>query len=213
MRFIKKKNMIEGEELLYTPFLHWMYIVKQTVLFLLLIPVLLIIREFLLSFIPMDLVYLRLLLNENIIHLILGVILVAAIILAWRIFLYLSIEYGVTNKRLLMKKGIFRVLTTEISMDRIESIYCVQGILGKIFKYGTVCISGIGGRMPVFFMVGKPYALRRKIVEIIEKNKAITVIHGELPKPKPVVKPEPVVEEEPIYRYGTFVRILSNGEK
>jgi len=176
MTFIKGKNLIEGEELLYTPYLHWMFIVKHTVLFLLLIPVLLIVRAFLLSFIPVDLVYLRLMLDENIIYLILGVVIIASLILVWRIFLYMSVEYGVTNKRLMMKKGIFRIFTSEITMDRIESIYCVQGLLGMIFNYGTIRISGIGGRMPAFFMVMKPYALRRKIVEYIEKNKSTTVV-------------------------------------
>jgi uncharacterized membrane protein YdbT with pleckstrin-like domain len=172
MTFIKAKNLIEGEELLYTPVLHWMFIVKPTVLFLLLIPVLLVIRAFLLSFIPIDLVYLRLILDENILYLILGVVIIASIILVWRILLCMSVEYGVTNKRLLMKRGILRIFTSEITMDRIESIYCIQGLLGMIFNYGTIRISGIGGRMPVFFMVMKPYALRRKIVEHIEKNKS-----------------------------------------
>ena len=219
MRFIKKKNFVEGEELLYMPVLHWMYTVKHTVLFLLLIPVFLILRATLLSFIPEDLFYLRFILNENIVYLILGVVLIAFLILVWRIFLYLSVEYGVTNKRLIMKKGIFRVITAEITTDRIESIYCTQGLLGMIFNYGTIRISGIGGRMPVFLMVMKPYIFRHKIVEIIEKNKTITVIHGDLPRsrpaarPKPVVEEEPVTAEEPVYRYGTFVRVLSNDEK
>ena len=212
MTFIKSKNLIEGEELLYVPILHWMYTVKHTVLFLLLIPILLIVRAFILSLIPTDLVYLTLFFNENFKYLILGVILIAFLILACRIFLYLSFEYGVTNKRLLMKKGIFRIFTSEITIDRIESIYCIQGLLGMIFNYGTIRISGIGGRAPVFFMVTKPYALRRKIVEIIEKNKTITVIHGDLPEPKPVARQKEAEEEEPVYRYGTFVRILSKGE-
>jgi uncharacterized membrane protein YdbT with pleckstrin-like domain len=114
-----------------------------------------------------------------------------------------------------MKKGIIWVKSTEIPTDRIESIYCVQGILGRLFNYGTICISGIGGTKPVFHMVSKPYGLRRRIVEIIEKNKAITVVHGDLPvEEKPVeAKPKQEVEKEPLYRYGTFVRVLSNNQK
>jgi len=124
-------------------------------------------------------------------------------------FQYLSIEYGVTNKRLIMKKGVIRLFVAEIPTDRIESIYCYQGLLGRIFRYGTLSISGIGGTLPVFKMVHRPYALRRKIVDIIEKNKTITVVHGALPKAAPPIpKPEPVAQEEPIYRYGTFVRVL-----
>jgi uncharacterized membrane protein YdbT with pleckstrin-like domain len=179
-----------------------MYIIKKPVVILLVIPVLLIIRNPILYFFPSDL---ALFLNFYYLQLNLVIAAIAFTVLVCRVFLYLFVEYGVTNKRLLMKRGIFRVVTAEIPVDRIESIYCIQGLLGKIFNYGTICISGIGGRMPVFYMVIKPYALRRKIVAIIEKNKAITVTHDDPPKP-PDVKP-PVVEE-PI-EYGTYVRISS----
>ena len=207
MKFIKKKNLLDGEELLYTPNLHWMYIIKQVAQFLLLIPVLLIIWAVILSIGLMDLMQFF---GVNIGYMILTIAIIACLILIWRIFLYLSTEYGVTNKRLIMKRGIIRVVVAEIPTDRIESIYCLQGILGRIFNYGTICISGIGGMMPVFYMVCKPYSLRRKIVRIIEKNKTITVIHGDLPKIEPIVKPAPVVEEEPLHRYGTFVRVLTD---
>ena len=202
MKFIKKKNFISGEVPLYVPNLHWMYIIKKPIAILLVIPVLLILRDPILYLFPRDI---ALLINIYYLQLNLVIAAIAFTILVCRVFLYLFVEYGVTNKRLLMKRGIFRVVTAEIPMDRIESIYCIQGLLGKIFNYGTICISGIGGRMPVFYMVIKPYALRRKIVAIIEKNKAITVTHDDPPKP-PDVKP-PVVEE-PI-EYGTYVRISS----
>ena len=112
----------------------------------------------------------------------------------------------------MVKNGVICLFTAEIPTDRIESIYCTQGLLGRIFRYGTIIISGIGGMKTVFYMVCRPYAVRRKIVEIIEKNKTVTVVHGDLPKAQPVVKPEPVAEEEPMYRYGTFVRVIpANG--
>jgi uncharacterized membrane protein YdbT with pleckstrin-like domain len=143
----------------------------------------------------------------------LAALIVILLIFVWRIFQYLCTEYGVTNKRLMIKKGVICLSTSEIPTDRIESIYCTQGLLGRIFRYGTVYIGGVGGRLPVFYMVNRPYALRRKIVEIIEKNKTITVVHGELPKPPPVEIPEPIVEEEPIYRYGTFVKVIPGNGK
>ena len=31
MRFIRKKNLGEGEEILYTPRLHWFYVVKYMI--------------------------------------------------------------------------------------------------------------------------------------------------------------------------------------
>ena len=200
--------MLEGEDLLFVPDLHWMYVIKPAVLFLLLISVLLIVwwvvtpsyafnanTPFIGSYVGIFSGYMFWI-----------IAVITAIILVCRILLYIGIEYGITNKRLLMKRGSIRIRTAEIPMDKIKSVYCQQGLLGRIFNYGTICIAGTGDKMLVLFMICKPYAIRRKIVSIIEKNKAITVVHGELPKP--VVIPEPVVEEEPPYRYGTFVRIV-----
>jgi len=143
-------------------------------------------------------------------NVLLSVVVLVLAIFVFRIVAYLNTEYGVTNKRLIMKKeAAFRLTVAEIPTDRIESIYCYQGLFGHIFRYGTIGISGVGGSMmPVFEMVRRPYALRRKIVDIIEKNKTITVVHGDLPRPHPQPVVEPQREEEPIYRYGTFVRVL-----
>jgi len=212
MKFIKKKNMQELEELLFAPQLHWMYIIKHMVRSL----------PFFITLLIIWAVFKRhggffcqpegfgsfLFLNSVFKHIFLAAVIVVLVVFVCRIFLYLSTEYGVTNKRLILKKGVIRLVITEIPFDRIESISCVQGLLGRIFKYGTVYISGVGGTIPVFYMVHRPFTLRRKIAEIIEKNKAITVMHGGMPKTKPP-KPEPqVVEEEPVFRYGTFVRVL-----
>lgn len=207
MTFIRKKNFQEGEELLYTPNLHWMFTVRHMVLSLLFFVVLLIL--WLVAGAAGGLWGIESALVKIIIrNVFLATTVVVLLVFAWRIFQFLCIEYGVTNKRLIIKKGILRVVVAEIMTDRIESIYCVQGLLGRMFRYGTICVSGVGGMMPMFYMVSRPYALRRKIVDVIEKNKAITVVHGDLPRAKPIVKPKPPVKEEPIYRYGTFVRVL-----
>ncbi|MDR1836780.1 MAG: PH domain-containing protein [Treponema sp.] len=209
MKFIRRKNMLEGEELLYAPQVHWLYTIKQVVWSLPFFVVLFFLLRISISrnlFIDVvSLVLITILAN---------ILLIASLfillVFLWRIFLYLSIEYGVTNKRLIMKKGLINLSVAEIPIDRIESIYCFQGLIGRLFRYGTVYISGVGGRLPVFNMVYKPYALRRKIVEIIEKNKIINVIHGDLPKP--VVKP-PEPEYDPIYLFGTFVRVLPKNQE
>ena len=62
-------------------------------------------------------------------------------------------------------------------------------------------------------LVCRPYAVRRKIVGIVEKNKTITVVHGDLPRVQPVIRQEPIAEEEPMYRYGTFVRVIPASSK
>jgi uncharacterized membrane protein YdbT with pleckstrin-like domain len=201
---------MEGEEILYTPLLHWVYTVKPLILSL---PFFLIL--FIWWFTSEPVVYASTLVESEIAqdvlirYIFIAGLLFFLMIFVCRIFQYLCTEYGVTNKRLILKKGVFRITVAEIPTDRIESIYCIQGLMGRMFRYGTVFISGVGGRMPTFFMAARPYALRRKIVDIIEKNKTITVVHGDMSRVKPPVKP--VVEQEPIYRYGTFVRVLPGG--
>ena len=206
MKFIKKKNMQQNEELLYTPKLHWMFTVRHLFWVLPLIIALVILKCIFSSeawqgaFCIISSCLIPWVLSK---HVILAIIILSLLDFIFRVIYFLNVEYGVTNKRLIIKKGICCLKISEIPVDRIESISCVQGLLGRIFRYGTIYISGIGGNVQKFLMIYRPYVFRRKITDIIEKNKAITVIHGE----KPVEK-APVVEEEPIYRYGTFVRVL-----
>jgi uncharacterized membrane protein YdbT with pleckstrin-like domain len=209
MKFIRKKNLQENEEILHLPGLHWFYTVKYMVLSLPIFVVLLVVWALAEDYAEAgwfpgistgdDLRYI-------ISYAFLAAVVAVLVIFICRIIQYLCVQYGVTNKRLIIKRGVLRVFTTEIPVDRIESVYCIQGLFGMMFNYGTIRVSGIGGSMTAFHMVCRPYALRRKIVSIIEKNKAITVVHGELPRIKP---PEPVAEE-PLYRYGTFVRVLKS---
>jgi membrane protein YdbS with pleckstrin-like domain len=209
MKFIRKKNLQENEELLYVPRLHWFFSVKHMVLFVPVFIILLVMWRYAdttydnlewlsgLSDIQDVKYYIR--------NVFLALLILAMLVFVWRVFQYICSEYGVTNKRVILKQGVLRTVMVEIPIDRIESIRCTKNLLGMFFNYGTLCISGIGGTTQVFRMISRPYALRRRIVRIIEKNKAITVVHGEFPRLKPV---EVKIEEEPIHRYGTFVRVL-----
>jgi uncharacterized membrane protein YdbT with pleckstrin-like domain len=214
MKFIRKKNLMEGEEILYTPLLHWAYTVKPLIFslpFFLVLFILWVTADPVTYSSTLTDIQIALTFQDFIRYLFIVGILVVVVIFVCRIFRYLCTEYGVTNKRLILKKGVFRITVAEISTDRIESIYCIQGIMGRVFRYGTVFISGVGGKTPAFFMVARPYAFRRKIVDIIEKNKTITVVHGDMSRIKPPIKP--AVKEEPIYRYGTFVKVLPHSGK
>jgi len=210
MRFIRKRNLMEGEEILYTPLLHWVYTIKPLLLslpFFLILFIWWLVSEpavFALSFTEAEIAQ-----DILIRYIFIAGLLFFLLVFLCRICQYLCTEYGVTNKRIILKKGVFRITVAEIPTDRIESIFCIQGIMGRMFRYGTVFVSGVGGKTLSFFMAARPYALRRKIVDIIEKNKTITVVHGDMSRVKPPVKPV----EEPIYRYGTFVRVLPNGGK
>ena len=57
---------------------------------------------------------------------------------------YLTTELAITNKRVIAKFGLISRSTIEINLQRIESIQVNQGILGRIFNFGSIIVSGAG---------------------------------------------------------------------
>lgn len=50
------------------------------------------------------------------------------------------IELGITNKRIIVKSGLFSSNTTEATLDKVQNVNFRQSLLGKLFNYGTVVI-------------------------------------------------------------------------
>lgn len=92
------------------------------------------------------------------------------IALIWALFALASSktsEFVVTNKRVLMKVGIIQRQSLEILLKQVESIAVHQGILGRIFGYGSITIVGTGGTKETFHRIEAPLLFRRKIQEQI----------------------------------------------
>ena len=79
-----------------------------------------------------------------------------------------SAEYGITDKRILLKKGFIQRDTVELFLDKIEAINIDQTILGRILDYGTVVIVGTGGSRDPFGYVPNPLLFRKKIQQQID---------------------------------------------
>jgi uncharacterized membrane protein YdbT with pleckstrin-like domain len=97
-------------------------------------------------------------------------VLLAALFSALSAFItYQTSEYGITNRRILMKVGFIRRLSLEILLARIESIQVYQGIFGRIFNYGTIMVSGTGGSRDPFPNIPDPLSFRRYAQQELEK--------------------------------------------
>lgn len=94
----------------------------------------------------------------------LGILLL--IISALRIW---STELAVTNKRVIAKFGLIRRNTVELRLDRIEGLRVNQGILGRIFNYGSVVVSGTGGTQEPIPAISRPLDFRRLCLEASEE--------------------------------------------
>jgi uncharacterized membrane protein YdbT with pleckstrin-like domain len=97
--------------------------------------------------------------------------LLLAIILAIPEFItYVTSEYGVTNRRVLMKTGFFRRISLDIRLSRVESIAVQQTLLGHLLNYGSILISGVGGSKDPFPTIASPLLFRQKIQEQLENG-------------------------------------------
>lgn len=74
---------------------------------------------------------------------------------------YLTSEYGITNKRVLIKTGWIRRSSLELFIDKVEAIYVDQSIMGRILNYGTLRIVGTGGTQDPFFYIPDPLMFRK----------------------------------------------------
>ena len=72
-------------------------------------------------------------------------------------------EIVVTDKRVLLKTGLFSRKTVEMNMNRIESVDVTQSILGRIFDFGTVLVRGTGAGAEPFKKIASPIDLRNSI--------------------------------------------------
>jgi uncharacterized membrane protein YdbT with pleckstrin-like domain len=58
-------------------------------------------------------------------------------------------EFGVTNKRAVFKHGFISRRATDLRLEAIETVGVSNGIIGRIFGYGNLTITGRGSTPPI----------------------------------------------------------------
>jgi uncharacterized membrane protein YdbT with pleckstrin-like domain len=79
-------------------------------------------------------------------------------------FVRVTTEIVVTDKRIIHKVGWISRRTEEINITKVETVDVSQGIVGRIFDFGTVLIKGIGGSWEPLRRVASPLKLRNAII-------------------------------------------------
>ncbi|SEL90149.1 PH domain-containing protein [Colwellia chukchiensis] len=78
-----------------------------------------------------------------------------------------SIEQGVTNKRVILKTGIISRKTEEMKIDAVETIEIDQSILGRIFGFADVKLTGRGMGALIFKSIDEPIEVKKAIEEVL----------------------------------------------
>ena len=74
-----------------------------------------------------------------------------------------SAEYAVTNKRVIAKVGVMQTRSVELMLNKVEGITVTQGLMGKVFGYGEIVITGSGGTKEPFDGIQAPFDFRRAV--------------------------------------------------
>jgi uncharacterized membrane protein YdbT with pleckstrin-like domain len=83
---------------------------------------------------------------------------------------YKTTELAFTNKRVIAKFGFISRHTIELNITKVESIQVNQGILGRIFNYGTLVVSGAGNPQAPIPGISNPMGFRRAFMESQDKD-------------------------------------------
>ncbi|MDR1857344.1 MAG: PH domain-containing protein [Desulfovibrio sp.] len=72
-------------------------------------------------------------------------------------------EMAVTNERIIHKVGLISRTAHEMPLWKIESININQGILGRIFGFGDVVVTGTGNQFLHFKSISSPLRFKKTI--------------------------------------------------
>jgi uncharacterized membrane protein YdbT with pleckstrin-like domain len=85
---------------------------------------------------------------------------------------YKTTELAITTKRVIVKFGLIRRRTIEININKVESIQVDQEILGRVFNFGTLVISGAGNPQAPVAGISSPMDFRRAFIEAQDQAKS-----------------------------------------
>jgi uncharacterized membrane protein YdbT with pleckstrin-like domain len=92
-----------------------------------------------------------------------GVLALALLFILARYMSFISSEFAVTNRRVIIKVGVLRRRTLELQRAKVEAIAVNQGIAGRIFGYGDIVVTGTGGTKEPFHQIGAPLKFCRAV--------------------------------------------------
>jgi uncharacterized membrane protein YdbT with pleckstrin-like domain len=94
---------------------------------------------------------------------VLGVVLVGVYIFVRSALTMLTTEFAVTDHRVILKRGLINRETHELAVASVEGVSLHQTVLGRIFNYGTLTVTGTGEAVIRFPPMADPVQFRRAI--------------------------------------------------
>ena len=74
-----------------------------------------------------------------------------------------STELAVTNRRVIAKFGLIARSTVEMNLGKIESVRVEQTVMGRLFNFGSIIVTGTGATMEPIEYIADPIGFRQAI--------------------------------------------------
>lgn len=74
-----------------------------------------------------------------------------------------STELAVTNRRVIAKSGLIARSTIEMNLAKVESVRVEQTVMGRLFGFGSIIVTGTGATMDPIRFIADPIAFRQAI--------------------------------------------------
>ncbi|MDF1683555.1 MAG: PH domain-containing protein [Legionellaceae bacterium] len=94
------------------------------------------------------------------------------IALAWGGLMWLTYQFSsltIKERQVILRSGILVRQTIDIPLAKIESIDIRQSIIGSLFQYGSLLITGTGGTRQWMGYIAKPLTCRRHIEQLMHE--------------------------------------------
>lgn len=159
------KTLVPGERVIYTTRLHWIVMLGHIIIGI----VFVVGGSFLLYYAN----YKRAKLPLSDLHVLIG----AGIVLIVTALLVVFVgnvrrnatEMAVTNRRVVVKKGLTSRTTIEMLLNKVETIEVNEPTMGRILGYGSIMMVGTGGTSEPFHKMSHPLEFRSHVQQQIEK--------------------------------------------
>ncbi|MES2218174.1 MAG: PH domain-containing protein [Pseudomonadota bacterium] len=76
---------------------------------------------------------------------------------------YVTSDYVVTNRRVVMKEGFFDRYSCDTRLSTVSHVTVDQNLLAQAWNYGTVTINGFGGNQDRFIQLAKPLEFQKAV--------------------------------------------------
>ena len=82
---------------------------------------------------------------------------------------YVTSEFAVTTKRIMMKEGFFTRHANELRLATVSNVTVNQSLLGQFLDYGIVIVNPFGGNNDIFTDIAHPFEFHKQTQAQLDK--------------------------------------------